>query len=57
MSDKVLTSRMIKDLAKKIGAGGGGVEIVGVANIERFSEAPERTHPANIFPDCRSVIS
>ncbi len=57
MSNKILTSRMIKDLAKRIGAGGGGVEVVGVANIERFSEAPERMHPANIFPDCRSVIS
>lgn len=48
---------MIKDLALKLGAGGGGVEVVGVANIERFSEAPERMHPKNIFPDCKSVIS
>jgi len=55
--DKKLTSRMIKELAKKIGAGGGGVEIVGIANIERFAEAPERMHPCNIFPDCKSVIS
>ena len=56
MSEK-LTSRMIKDLAKKIGAGGGGIEVVGIANIERFAEAPERMHPKNIFPDCKSVIS
>ncbi len=48
---------MIKDLARRLGAGGGGVEVVGVANIERFAEAPERMHPKNIFPDCKSVIS
>jgi ferredoxin len=30
---------------------------VGIANIERFSEAPRGMHPRNIFPDCRSVIS
>lgn len=54
---KQLTSRMIKDLALKLGAGGGGIEVVGVANIERFDNAPERMHPKNIFPDCKSVIS
>ncbi len=48
---------MLKELARKLGAGGGGVEVVGIANIERFAEAPERMHPKNIFPDCKSVIS
>lgn len=57
MTEKKLTARMIKDFAKKIGAGGGGVEIVGIANIERFDGAPERMNPKNIFPDCKSVIS
>ena len=57
MTEKVLTSQMIKDLAKKIGGGGGGVEVVGIAPIERFAGAPERMHPLNIFPDCKSVIS
>ena len=55
--DKVLTSQMIKDLAERLGAGGGGVQVVGIGNIERFAEAPERMHPKNIFPDCRSVIA
>ena len=57
MNQQPLTARMIKDLAKRIGAGGGGVEVVGIAPISRFANAPERMHPKNIFPDCRSVIS
>ncbi len=57
MKMEELTSKKIKDLAKKIGAGGGGVDIVGIAPIERFANAPKRMHPANIFPDCKSVIS
>ncbi len=57
MAEKILTARMIKDLALKIGGGGGGVEVVGIAPISRFRDAPERMHPKNIFPDCQSVIS
>ncbi len=57
MNSQPLTSARLKELARRLGAGGGGVEILGVAPISRFSEAPERMHPANIFPDCRSVIS
>jgi ferredoxin len=33
-----------------------GLDLVGVANIERFAGAPPRMHPASIFPACRSVI-
>ena len=33
-----------------------GLDLVGVANIERFEGAPRRMHPASIFPECRSVI-
>jgi ferredoxin len=33
-----------------------GLDLVGVANIERFAHAPARMHPASIFPECRSVI-
>jgi epoxyqueuosine reductase len=34
-----------------------GLDLVGVANIERFENAPKRMHPASIFPECRSVIA
>ena len=30
---------------------------MGVANIERFANAPRMMHPKNIFPECKSVIS
>lgn len=57
MSDKLLTAQMIKDLARQLDGGGGGVEVAGIAPISRFANAPERMHPKNIFPDCQSVIS
>ena len=44
MNTPKLTSRILKEFAARLGAGGGGVEILGVANIERFAEAPERMH-------------
>ena len=47
-----LTAKMVKDAARKAGCGD-----VGIANIERFENAPRMMHPKNIFPDCRSVIS
>ena len=39
---KKLTSQDIKDFVNSLGAGGGGVNVVGIANIERFRNAPER---------------
>ncbi len=33
-----------------------GLELFGVANIERFENAPPRMNPASIFPEARSVI-
>lgn len=33
-----------------------GLDLFGVANIERFKDAPIRMHPASIFPEARSVI-
>jgi ferredoxin len=46
-----LTKQQIVDFAVA-----SGLDIVGVANIERFENAPPRMHPASIFPTCRSVI-
>lgn len=47
-----LTAAMVKEAAFHAGAGD-----VGIANIERFANAPRQMHPKNIFPDCRSVIT
>jgi len=33
-----------------------GAEICGVANIDRFIDAPKGFHPADIYIDCKSVI-
>jgi epoxyqueuosine reductase len=33
-----------------------GLDLLGVANIERFAGAPRSMHPATIFPEARSVI-
>ncbi len=47
-----LTSKMVKEAAFRAGCGD-----VGIANIERFANAPRMMHPKNIFPDCKSVIT
>lgn len=41
----------IRDIFIKLGA-----EVCGVANIDRFSNAPKGFHPVDIYEDCRSVI-
>jgi len=46
-----LTSKMVKDYAIA-----KGLDLVGIANIERFKGAPERMHPASIMPEAKSVI-
>mgnify|MGYP000141370938 CR=1 FL=1 len=33
-----------------------GLDLCGIAGIERFRGAPRRMHPASIFPEARSVI-
>ena len=33
-----------------------GLDLCGVANIERFKDAPPRMHPSSIFPEAKSVI-
>ena len=46
-----LTAEQVKEFALR-----QGLDLVGVANIERFQGAPQRMHPASIFPEARSVI-
>ena len=46
-----LTAAMVKDMARSKGA-----DLVGIANIERFKDAPARMHPAGILPEAKSVI-
>lgn len=48
---KTLTKQMIKDFALS-----QGLDFCGVANIERFKDAPRDMHPASIFPEAKSVI-
>ena len=34
-----------------------GVDLVGIAPVERFAEAPEGHRPTDFMPECKSVIS
>lgn len=47
----MLTKEAIKEYALS-----HGLDLIGVANIERFKDAPIRMHPASIFPEAKSVI-
>ncbi len=51
MSVRRPTKKRIRDYALS-----RGLDLFGVANIERFADAPARMHPAGIFPEARSVI-
>lgn len=33
-----------------------GADLCGVANIDRFDQAPAGFHPRDIFPDCKLVV-
>jgi hypothetical protein len=47
-----LTSEKLKRFAGKV-----GVDVLGVAPIERFEGAPPHRHPAALYPDVKSVIT
>jgi len=51
LQSKILTKEKLKKYAYSL-----GIDLVGIANIERFKNAPPRMNPANMFPDARSVI-
>jgi epoxyqueuosine reductase len=46
-----LNSVAIKEISCQLGA-----EVCGIANINRFQQAPEGFHPRDIFPEAQSVI-
>ena len=48
-------NRLTKDRIRQH-ALGRGLDLFGVANVERFANCPRNMHPATIFPECRSVI-
>jgi len=48
---KNLTKEKIREKGYKL-----GLDLVGFANIERFKNAPERMHPASVFPEAKTVI-
>jgi len=47
----MLTSEDVKAFAKEHGA-----DLVGIAPIERFKDAPADMHPSTLFPETRSVV-
>ncbi len=49
---------MSKDLSKELKefARGAGIDLLGIAPVERFAGLPPERHPASIFPEVRSVI-
>ena len=48
----MLTSKKIKQFA----IDKSGFDLIGIANIEMFKDAPKDMHPLTIFPDAKSVI-
>lgn len=47
----MLTSEKLKKFAKASGA-----DLIGIAPIERFKDAPPDMHPSSIFPETKSVV-
>lgn len=48
---RALTKRQLVEFARSC-----GLDLLGVANVERFANAPKHMHPASIFPEVRSII-
>ena len=49
---KLLTSEMIKNFALKVAK----ADLVGIANVERFKDAPDDMQPLRAMPRARSVV-
>ena len=33
-----------------------GVDLCGIASVDRFNDPPEGFHPCDVFPACKSVV-
>jgi len=51
MGEEYLIKDKIKNIFLNLGA-----EVCGVANIDRFTDAPKGFHPTDVYADCKSVI-
>ena len=49
--ETIITNKDVKQTAFNLGA-----ELCGIASADSFNEAPHGFHPADIFPECKSVI-
>lgn len=47
----MISSSEVKEFVIRCGA-----DKCGIASVERFEDAPKGFHPADIYPDCRSVV-
>lgn len=52
LKEGIVMKQKIKDFVLSIGA-----DVVGVAGIERFEQAPKGFHPRDLFPGCNSVVA
>lgn len=48
----MIDSHKVKEIMKNL-----GTDLCGIANIERFGNAPAGYHPLDVFQSCKSVIS
>jgi len=51
MKSKKMNAKMLKSLALK-----SGVDLCGIAPVERFRGAPEGFRPTDIYPSAKSVL-
>jgi len=51
MNSIKITNEYVKQTASRYGA-----DLCGIASVDSFNEAPEGFHPADIFPECKTVV-
>lgn len=51
MDSNIITNESVKKAAFRYGA-----DLCGIASVDSFNEAPEGFNPADIFPDCKTIV-